>query len=292
MAKAHFNKLRPWFILNHEASSITRGVLDQWAQLLESDAATEDTYHRFLADHAGLFFGDSVRRIPVVSELRLGSDYRVDFVVMTDEMSYGLRYELIELEIPHVQPYTKASDPRSRFTHAIQRIRNWRRWIEENRSESKLLFPSKLYSTYGEPNFSFTIVIGRRTEPSKVLAERNRLAIDIGIRVRSFDALTDFLTDRPYTAYTSLEWQQWSPSDYRLLNEVANPFYKAYDHSTWRKIVRSPSLSTAHMLVNNAKLLVSHRQYSKQLGDFDRIWRGLAPEKRASSAEDMRRMAW
>jgi hypothetical protein len=80
-------------------------VARAWEKLLGNTRLKELAYHRFLENHAGLFFSDP-RTYIVISNLEMGADLKPDLVVVSDNQSYGFRYELIELESPHDQPFT------------------------------------------------------------------------------------------------------------------------------------------------------------------------------------------
>jgi hypothetical protein len=288
MKELDFEKIYPWFLLRIEARSIVEKLLSEWNKLLNDASNDESVYHQFLAEHAGFFFSDGRYRIPVISKLRLGADYETDFVVMTDEKSYGFSYEFIEIETPHNALYTRSGDPRSRFTHSIQQVRNWKTWLEANWPEAKKLFPSKQFTIYDTPNFVFSVYIGRRSTSQDFLTLRNRLAADLDIRIHTFDYLTDCLQARPFPLYPSVVWQEWDRVDYHILNQLANPFFKAYSHKNWRKIVRSRSLSFAHMIANNAELLLKHRECNSLFEVFVSIWDGLPSDRRDTYIEDMK----
>jgi hypothetical protein len=288
MKQPDFEKIYPWILLKYEARCIVERLVSEWNKLLNDTSNDESVYHQFLAEYAGFFFSDGLRRIPVVSKLRLGADYETDFVAMTDEKSYGFSYEFIEIETPHIVPYTRSFDPRSRFMHSIQQVRNWETWLEANRSEAKKLFPSKEFTIYDTPNFVFSVYIGRRSTSQDFFALRNRLAADLRIQIHTFDHLTDCLQYRDFPLYPAVIWPEWDRVDYHILNQLANPFFKAYSDKIWRRIVRSWGLSLAHMIANNAKLLLKHREYNSLFEEFISIWDGLSSEKRNTYTETMK----
>src|SRR5437016_610377 len=95
-----------WFSLNYELAAHYHNVMDDWEQLLDNKSLNESDYLAFLRDHAGFVFNDSCRQLVSISELELGADLRVDFVLANDNSSYGFQYELVELESPHERAFT------------------------------------------------------------------------------------------------------------------------------------------------------------------------------------------
>ena len=87
MNNAQKDELVNWMILNHEAIDIIHTVKESWVNLLEDKSQPEETYHSFLAEHAGFFFADYTRKIPIISKLQLGADFVTDFVVANDYYS-------------------------------------------------------------------------------------------------------------------------------------------------------------------------------------------------------------
>lgn len=280
MKQVDFEKIYPWFLLNFEARPIVERIVSEWDELLNDTNNNEAVYHQFLAEYAGFFFSDGDYRIPVVSKLRLGADYETDFVVVTDKASYGFEYEFIEIETPHTVPYTSKGDPSALLTHSMQQVRNWRTWLEANRSEAKKLFPSKLFTMYDTPNFAFSVYIGRWSTSESFFAFRNRLAAESNIWVHTFDHLTYFLKNRTFGLYPAIVWPDWKQVDSHTLNRLANPFFKAYSDRKWRKIVGSYNLNLTHMIAKNAELLLKHREYNNLFREFIAIWNGLSYDKR------------
>lgn len=116
-----------------------------------SKTCAEESYHRFIAKHAGFFFCDHERRFVTTSKLRLGADYLIDFAVAEERRSKGLYWELIEIETPYTPPFTRRGVPSAKLTNAIQQILDWKRWLIENRREAERLFPSNGIRTQKSP---------------------------------------------------------------------------------------------------------------------------------------------
>jgi len=62
-------------------------------------------------------------------------------------------------------------------------------------------------------------------------------------------------------------------------NSLANPFFKAYSHAEWVKIVKAPDFQPfGHTIVNNEGILLKYRKYNNHLGEFLKIWDNLNPD--------------
>lgn len=257
------------FLYTSSGAAFRSGIRDEWKALLTDRSLHESAYQTFLAEHAGLFFGPSYSQGVVISKLRLGRDHEVDFVVGSDQRSQGLMYEFIELETPHVAPYTKAGNPSARLTHALQQIDDWRRWLAANRAEAKRLFPSKEFSLRDQPYFSFTVIIGRRSTFDDSIHKRNALADRLAVQVRSFDSLLDAFDEKRIRAVSSEFMNEMTRPSVETLHDLANPFWVAFTDADWATIRRNPRFqSMSHIIESNADLLVSHRRLSRRYDQF------------------------
>jgi len=249
-----------------------RNVESAWRRLLSQEQAPEHRYHKFLADHAGLFFG----YLPlVISKARLGSDYETDLVFSLDESSAGIRYAFVELESPHAATHTKAGDPSAAMTHAIQQVMNWKRWLKSHRGECKQLFPSVYFAKQEFEHFSFGIFIGRREQSPRRAALRNELAKELGIQIRSFDAFTEMLK---LSVVHDLYHDDALPL--YLRNQLANPFAKAYSWQAWKEMTLEKEFQPHHFPERNAPALLEYRTCNPLFATFRRIWRTLPKARR------------
>ncbi|WP_422931907.1 Shedu anti-phage system protein SduA domain-containing protein [Singulisphaera sp. PoT] len=252
----------------------------EWQALLADQKATEPSYLRYIRENAGFFLCDSQRSLISISELQFGADYRPDFVVATDEASYGFKYELIELESPHDIVYKKSVDPSAHLTEAINQVQKWQLWLDANRAEAKRLFPSKQFQAFDKPNFDFLIIIGRREALQAHLHMRNYNADSLSIRIRSFDYLTDRLFQRYFYSLPfqfSDEMNNLSPI---LRNKLVNPFAKSFTSGEWRGITGSFQLNPTHMVAKNADLLILRMKYNDRLSSFMLDWDALPDDEK------------
>jgi hypothetical protein len=246
--------------------------------MLNDETLAEEAYHRFMSENAGFFFSlpfageDQL----VSSKIRLGSDYAVDFVIARSVRSYGVNYTLMEIESPHSPAYTAAGAPSARLNTAVQQVQNWQRWIERNREEAKRLFPSKQFIRLDDPNFSYSIVIGRRSNMRNHEAERNHYARSLGISIRTFDYFTDELLQRRFSPFTWISRDLVPEISEQENNDYTNPFWKAYSDPQWRSIVKNGKFNLSHMVASNLGLLMAHRTYNVDaIAEFDAYLAGL-----------------
>src|SRR6266853_5131417 len=126
-------------------------VINRWKRLLRSDKTREQTLHCFLAKHAQLFLRNGSGFATVISKLRLGAEFVADFVSVYDNWSEGIRYSLIEIELPQTAPFTKDGVASARLSRAIQQVLSWKSWLAEHTTEARRLFPSLFHRTATRP---------------------------------------------------------------------------------------------------------------------------------------------
>ena len=100
----------------------------RFGALIQRADVSEKEVHRFLVHHPELIDPAASR---LMSEVALGSDYRVDIALQYD-IGRLQKTQLIEVERPHHDLFTKAGRPRAYVTHAIQQVEDWIRWWREN----------------------------------------------------------------------------------------------------------------------------------------------------------------
>jgi hypothetical protein len=264
-----------WSVLNAEGKDLKNTLVRKWQGLLGDRSLREEAYQSFLSDHAGFFFSDGIYRMVVLSKIRLGANWVTDFVNTCSQQSYGFSYELIEIESPHTPPFNRSGKPSERLSQAVQQIQNWKRWIDSNRSEAKRLFPSANFTLADSPNFTYTVYIGSRENTQKWQEQRNFHSKELGIKIRSFDSLTDRVRTRPIMDF----WIGGDETGPKLLpslrNQLMNPFFKAYNDSVWRQIISSTNFVLYHMVTTNADSLLRNREYNRLYKTFLGLWKSL-----------------
>jgi hypothetical protein len=257
--------LYDWRALGIDARFVIDDVITKWQELLDNKAKIERDYHRFLAEHAGLFFFTDYPGI-VISKLKLASDFETDFVVGIDHNSVGFSYELIEIETPHISPINKRGDYASRLTHAVGQILDWQFWLENNWSFAQKYFPHQRSVT----EFMYSIYIGRRSDDTQYNARRDWFAKKLGITIRSFDALTDRLRARTFNLVPYLV-TEWDYLDKGTQNQLMDPFFVAYTFKQWNRL-KDLLKWHSHVAIQNAKPLLRFRKYNAQREKFVEFW--------------------
>jgi len=128
----------------------------------------------------------------VFPRVRLGERYEADFFCL-DLPSHGNQWIAVEIEPAELPVVTKAGRKSARLEHALQQLRDWRKWVADNidyarrpRSQSGLGL-EKI-----EPRFQCCLIAGRRsnfTEAFNIL--RRQILRDEMIEIRSWDGILE-----------------------------------------------------------------------------------------------------
>jgi Domain of unknown function (DUF4263) len=259
--------MHKWSLLNKERRGLLDEVVRSWEALLGDTGLKELAYHTFLEDHSGLFFSNPFGTYIVISNLEMGADLKPDLVVVSDNQSYGFKYELIELESPHDRIFTSKGRQSAKLTHALQQVEDWQRWLEKHPDSAKELFPSKAHLLWGDPQLSYTVVIGRRDEVVRNNEIRIQKSSKYGCSIRSFDHITDRLRRNIFLDVGLFEHDQHLTNDER--NRISSPFFRAMSSATWKSYRTSANFSTAHSLGFSGPSLLESRSENTAL--FDRF---------------------
>lgn len=249
------NKVQDWSELHTSKKNILNGVVSAWESMLVKHLNEKD-YHEFLKNHAGFFFSDFNCYL-TISKLKLGSELETDFINIRDNRSNGITYEFIEIEKPGSKLFTKNGVPAKDFNNAIQQIRDWKRFLIENKNWFRKYLPSQTTRVLNNAGVNFTIIIGRRNGDLTEIEKRNQIADEIGVQIRSFDYLTDLLKRQEFINYANLgiEGGSWYE------NQIENPFYKAISDSKWRQFC-SKNFSYTHFYMHNCESILKLREYN------------------------------
>ena len=254
-----------WERLNEENNPIVNRVRAEWDALLCDKTCKERHYQRFIAEHAGFLFSPEWHSALILSKIRLGSEYEVDFVIPHDRASLGLTYELIEIESPHSTPYTKHGDPSARLTHAVQQVQNWMVWLNANPGQAKRIFPA---TTLGDsPSLTYTVVMGTRDNSRNWLDRRNEFGKQTNILIRSFDWFSDLLQKHLFEVFGPSSQTEFNKLTPEVSNALVNPFCKALTHQQWTEFNRRTVLS-GHGIADNADLIVETRKLNRLFDEF------------------------
>ncbi|GAB6012820.1 Shedu anti-phage system protein SduA domain-containing protein [Viscerimonas tarda] len=231
-------------------------LISEWESLL-SENKTENHYHKFLNDNAGVFLGNDNCHL-VISKLKLGSELETDFVTLSDGFSNGNLFELIEIKRPDIELFSERGTISSDFNRAIQQIRDWKRWLIDNPSWVRKYLPTVNTRIIHKSNFNFKIIIGRRIANSHSIDKRNQIANEIGAEIRSFDYLTEKLKTR---LFYPMAWLENGIEYYE--KSIGNPFFKAISDSRWKKFCLSNDITNCHFYSHHYEEILKMRKYNK-----------------------------
>lgn len=221
-------------------------IITDWEVLLDQNLP-ERYYQKFLIENAGLFLGNEDCHL-IISQLKLGSELETDFVTLTDNFSNGNRFELIEIKRPDSNLFNQNGSISSDFNKAIQQIRDWKRYLIDNKHWFKKYLPTLTTRVISNSHIKFKIIIGRRLTNPYSTEKRNQIADEIGAEIRSFDYLTDKFRSRTFYPVASVsgenEIYEWV---------MANPFYKAMSDSDWKDFCNSGNIATFHFSLGMRK---------------------------------------
>lgn len=111
-----------------------------------------------LKDNSFLFYELYSRKYgiqPVFREINFGGELRCDFAWLNDN-SDGPEWVLVEVEKPKMKLFTQKNEPTSELNHAIEQVKSWERYFDENPSEKKRIFGAVA-------RFRFILIVGDKT---------------------------------------------------------------------------------------------------------------------------------
>jgi len=241
--------------------------LNEWRKLTATEGIPEREITGFLRRNAGLFFHQPFDYPFVLSEIRLGSEFVVDFALPEDRSSEGTRWHLFEIELPGTPPFKSNGDKSARLSHALDQIEQWKSWLKRRCRMVQNLFPHNRWLV--DVSFEYHIVIGTRENSAKWLERRNELSGEYNVQIRSFDSLSE----RP--AFLAPLWTDigcWEAHDQgafapRVANAIANPLYQAFSHAQWVETLRE-CVNCDRIMDINADVILSKRLDSELLTEF------------------------
>jgi hypothetical protein len=242
-------------------------TLEQWEKIITTPNIPERDITGFLRRHAGLFFHLSHDYPFVLSEIRLGSDFVVDFALPEDMASEGTKWHLIEVEMPSTPPFKKNGDKSARLSHALDQIELWKGWLRRRTRMIQDLFPCNSWIL--EASLQFHIVIGTRENTAQWIERRNELSSAYGVHIRSFDWLSRCLANDPRFYFDESVWEAHDKKPFAPLvsNALANPLYEAFSHAQWTTTLRD-CVKCDRIMDLNADIILRHRPNSGLFSEF------------------------
>jgi hypothetical protein len=243
--------MEDWYQEIRKGDLIKNKIAD-WINLLNQNL-TEQHYHQFLAENAGLFLADTNCHL-AISKLKFGSELETDFVTLSDGFSNGNLIELIEIKQPSAQLFTDKGHPSAELNRACQQIRDWKRWLIDNPSWCSKYLPTTSTRVIRNSNLRFKIIIGRRLVNPHDIEKRNQIADELGTEIRSFDYLTDRLRTREFFTHA---WT--SDAEDFFERELAKPFFSAFTDSEWKHFCKTRRVETFHFYSTHYRDIVKLR---------------------------------
>ena len=169
--------------------------------------------------------------LPSFSEVAFGGVMRCDFAWLEDS-SDGPEWVLVEIEKPKMKLFTKngEGDPASELNHAIEQVRSWDRYFQENPGEKRRIFGAVA-------RFRYLLVGGTREDWQKEKASKWRIQYnsDNKIEIRSCDVFYDALNiARKHFG----ELWSFEENPQCLKHSDLKPFWQNYGYmDRWRQIL-------------------------------------------------------
>ncbi len=103
---------------------------------------SENELLKILKNNSFLFYDLFSRKFgtqPIFHEISFGGGYRCDFAWLNDN-SNGPEWVLVEIEKPRLKTFKKNGEPSHFLSHAIEQVKSWNRYFNENPNEKKRIF--------------------------------------------------------------------------------------------------------------------------------------------------------
>ena len=141
-----------------------------------------------LKDNSFLFYELYSRKYgiqPVFREINFGGELRCDFAWLNDN-SDGPEWVLVEVEKTKMKLFTQKNEPTSELNHAIEQVKSWERYFDENPSEKKRIFGAVA-------RFRFILIVGDKESWETNFVSKWRIHNNkkTGIEIKTSDVFTD-----------------------------------------------------------------------------------------------------
>jgi hypothetical protein len=232
-----------------------------------------------LKDTAYLFFHIDFECGFITREFQFGNEYRADFLIAQDRFSSGNEYIFIEMESPGEKPYTKNGNPSQMLTHALQQIRDWKRWLNGNNQATTTLFPSVLWKYGIEATMKFKIVIGRDVDFMPFEAQIVQLGRENGVEIKSYDHLLHTFDRKHYFNNFLSGSGQIEGFSKSVRNKLVSPFLTTFSSGDYGQSIRNGRYGY-HLMFDYAEALAERAKFNKYLADFDELTKRKIEEYR------------
>jgi hypothetical protein len=130
----------------------------------------------------------------VVPEYQLGAEYRLDYLLI-GKNSLGYQFVFVEFEDVNVDYRLKTSNAETdKVRKGLNQIRDWKRWIEQNRGYFLNSEGIKDISNNVPPwGFRYCLVVSRRDRMDELSNQLRGEMQDIGVKIISYDRIVDYV---------------------------------------------------------------------------------------------------
>lgn len=127
-------------------------------------------------------------------EYQLGAEYRLDYLLI-GKNSLGYQFVFVEFEDVNVDYRLKTSNAETdKVRKGLNQIRDWKRWIEQNRgyflNSEGFKDISNNVPSWG---FRYCLVVSRRDRMDELSNQLRGEMQDIGVKIISYDRIVDYV---------------------------------------------------------------------------------------------------
>jgi Domain of unknown function (DUF4263) len=169
--------------------------LDKFEELLE-EAKDENELQTFLDKRKYILAWLEPHCHHVISKPRLGAQFVPDFL-LAEMSSAGIQWVFVEIEPAKSQLATQSGQFAERTRMAIQQVKDWKRWLRNNRDYAIRSIPNGglgLEELEIEPKG--IVIVGRRKATTGRFNELRAESRSEGITIMTYDRVLEWARDR------------------------------------------------------------------------------------------------
>lgn len=175
----------PYYEVRHEHVEQFKKLLDECPPERKIQEFLESN-QKIIAAYIG------VHPVYVIPQVKFSTHYVADFA-LAELNSAGPQWTLVELEPVDVSPFNQKGRPSAKLVHAIEQVKEWRRFVQDNQDHCRRPRKEHGLGLQGiTSRFWGTVVMGRRSNyANEVEGWRNQHTADLQIEVISYDRLVE-----------------------------------------------------------------------------------------------------
>lgn len=171
-------------------------AVDTLAELVEQNRE-ENQLQAFIEEHPYILSQQFAHCHHVFARVKLGERFEADFFCL-DIPSSGKEWIGVEIEPPGIKVITKSGRKSARLEHALQQIRDWRKWVADNIDYARRpRHQSGLGLENIQPRLLGLLVVGRRKTYNETFNDlRKQIHRDELIQISSWDGILEWAKKR------------------------------------------------------------------------------------------------